>query len=296
MFDKVMVGIDEITRGRDAIALARQLVSGHGELTLAHVHAGYPLSAKGANYEFEATQRERARSLLSEALAESGVSAATLSLGASGVGRGLHELAESDGSDLLVIGSDRRTPSGRVWIHDATSQALAGAPCALAIAPSDYAEHPNPLREIGVAFNGSPESQDALAVARLLAAQHHAKLSAFEAVDPTGHTPRSHDPGDAAETIEASVASTLRRLAALGNLEAHAACGAPTTELTVYSASIDLLVIGSRGYGALGRLVHGSVTRELARSAKSPLLILTPRAEQTTAHAPGEPMKLTATV
>ncbi|HUA71417.1 MAG TPA: universal stress protein, partial [Solirubrobacteraceae bacterium] len=46
-------------------------------------------------------------------------------------------------------------------------------------------------------------------------------------------------------------------------------------ELTLYSASLDLLVIGSRGYGPLGRLVYGGVAQRLARTARCPLLVLT---------------------
>jgi len=45
----------------------------------------------------------------------------------------------------------------------------------------------------------------------------------------------------------------------------------------MFSASVDLLVVGSRGYGPLGRLVHGSTSHRLARLARCPLLVL-PRA------------------
>jgi hypothetical protein len=37
---------------------------------------------------------------------------------------------------------------------------------------------------------------------------------------------------------------------------------------------VDLLVVGSRGYGPLGRLIHGSTSLQLARSARCPLLVL----------------------
>jgi hypothetical protein len=36
-----------------------------------------------------------------------------------------------------------------------------------------------------------------------------------------------------------------------------------------------LLVVGSRSYGPIGRLVHGSVSQQLARTARCPLLVLT---------------------
>jgi Universal stress protein family len=43
----------------------------------------------------------------------------------------------------------------------------------------------------------------------------------------------------------------------------------------MYSASLDLLVVGSRAYGPIGRLMHGSTSRQLARTARCPLLVLT---------------------
>jgi len=68
MFKNVMIGIDEHD-GRDAITLAKQLVGDDGELTLAYVHGGHPVFARGSNSEFEATERDRAHALLAEAKA-----------------------------------------------------------------------------------------------------------------------------------------------------------------------------------------------------------------------------------
>jgi nucleotide-binding universal stress UspA family protein len=61
----------------------------------------------------------------------------------------------------------------------------------------------------------------------------------------------------------------------LGGVEPHAAYGAAVEELTVYSASLDLLFVGSRGYGPIGRLMHGSTSLQLARTARCPLIVLT---------------------
>lgn len=248
MFDRVMVGIDESTHGRDAIALARQLVSERGEISFVHVHAAFALFAEWSRDEFEASERARAQALLNEAIARSGIDAQCRYVGAPTVGQGLHVLAEADRTDLLVVGSDASARPGHVWLHDATRQAWAVAPSALAIAPCDYAEHPKPLRELGVAFNDSPESHGALAVARDLAAQAHATVSRFEAVGPS-----------------------------------------PDIELARYSRSVDLLLIGVRGCEAVGRATHASVTRELARRARSPLLILTPAGARDSVDDAGMP-------
>jgi nucleotide-binding universal stress UspA family protein len=71
------------------------------------------------------------------------------------------------------------------------------------------------------------------------------------------------------------------RIAALGDVEPHAVYGQPAEELAMYSASLDLLVVGSRGYGPIGRLIHGSTSQQLAHSARCPLLVLTRAARAT---------------
>ena len=130
------------------------------------------------------------------------------------------------------------------------------------------------MREIGVAYNGSPESGCAVGVARELAAEHGAKLSAFEAVwIPWYGFGTEHTAPDG--TIDELVDHARERIAALGEIEAHAVFGEPAKELALYSASLDLLVVGSRSEGAIGRLVHGSTSQQLARAACCPLLVLT---------------------
>ena len=67
-------------------------------------------------------------------------------------------------------------------LGDDTRAALNGAPCAVAIAPVGYAEHPAPLARIGIAYNSTPEAAAALALARELAEQIGASLHALEVV------------------------------------------------------------------------------------------------------------------
>jgi nucleotide-binding universal stress UspA family protein len=130
------------------------------------------------------------------------------------------------------------------------------------------------MREIGVAYNDTPESRHALALARELAHEHGAALSAFEAVELSSYA-YSATGMPAAYPVDAILAVARERLEALDGVKAHVVYGLPARELALYSASVDLLVIGSRGYGPAGRLVHGSTTRQLLRSARSPLLVVT---------------------
>lgn len=294
MFSRVIIGIDEHESHADAIALARELVAADGTLTLAHVHVSYPLYAKGITTTLETAERERGKRLLRDVSATSGIGA-TAQIAASSVGRGLHELVERERADLLVLGSTRQGLLGRVLVGDDTRAALNGAPCAVAVAPAGYAQAPALLREIGVAYNATPESDQALAVARLIAARHDAKLSLFEAVALPMYvyygfgTPY----GDVAEEMLASVRSEL---AQIDGVEPHVAFGDAAEELTVYSASVDLLVVGSRGFGPLGRLIHSSTSMRLSRSARCPLLILTRtlNSPDSAAEGAGSPVSTTA--
>lgn len=283
-FAKTIVGIDGSDGGRDAIKLAQQLSSAtSGELVLANVFIESMLPARGSAGIFKGGIRRESQDLLETARNESGVDAELCSFPSSYVGRGLHELADRIGADLLVVGSARHGLLGRVLLGDALRAALNGAPCAVAVAPAGYAQRPALINEIGVGYDGSPESRHALDVARELAGAFGARVSAFQAVslplegfvDPRrfGH-----------ETLEMRIEQARQEIAALGDVEPHAAYGDPGEELALYGASVDLLIVGARGYGPVGRMVHGHTSMHLARAARCPLLVL-PRAAAITASS-----------
>lgn len=274
MFNNILVGIDDHDGGRDALALAHNLLANGKELTLAYVYHGDVQLGRGSNAAYPVAEREHAAAVLERASKQASVQAHLRWRGAPSVGQGLHELAEVIEADLLVVGSSRHGTFGRVFLGDDTHAALNGAPCAVAVAPTGYAKHPSLMREIGVAYNGSSESDRAVTVARLLAARHGAKLSAFEAVwIPWYGFGTDHAAPNGA--IDELVDHARERIAALGEIEPHAVFGEPAKELALYSASLDLLVVGSRSEGPIGRLVHGSTSQQLARAARCPLLLLT---------------------
>jgi nucleotide-binding universal stress UspA family protein len=274
MFRNVIVGVNGHQGGEDALALAKHLVDVDGSLTAARVLIRDGLIGRGASAEPEAADRARTHALQDAARDEPRSDSELRTVFAPSVGRGLHELADAERAGLLVVGSCRRGLVGRVMIADDTSDALNGAPCAVAIAPFGYAERPAAWAEIGVAYNGSPESEDALAAARSLAAEHGAKLSAFQAVSVPAYL-SIPGAGTAGETLPELVRQARERIEALGGVQPHAAYGVAAEELAMYSASLDLLVVGSRAYGPVGRFMHGSTSRQLARTARCPVLVLT---------------------
>ena len=278
------MAVDESGRGRDAIALAKRLVGPDGKLTLAHVLTlpAWEPWASGAAYaageQAKSVGRERAQELLRSVSDEAGI---TLRSGevslervwSSSVGRGLHELAESEGAGLLVLGSSRRGLLGRVLVGDHTRAALNGAPCAVALAPAGYCDHFGGIRRIGVGHDGSVESEQALEIARRLPAARDAELSACTAVSVPlpvlgpGPLPVT----DVIEPLFTGRASGSQGSAAWRR---WLVTGLRFDVLARYSESVDLLVVGSRSDGPLGRLVHGSTSEELARTARCALLVL----------------------
>jgi nucleotide-binding universal stress UspA family protein len=63
----------------------------------------------------------------------------------------------------------------------------------------------------------------------------------------------------------------------LPDVEGHAVYGLAGEELAAFGDQVDILVVGSRGYGPVKRLVLGSTSDFLQRHARSSLLVL-PRA------------------
>jgi nucleotide-binding universal stress UspA family protein len=267
------VGVDKHHAGRDGIPLAKNVLSGGGKLTLAHVLTSDVYFYRGVSAAVAESQRRDAVKLLETAREQMAIDAELRCERSSSVGRGLHELADELGADLLVLGSSSRGLLGRVVLGDDAHASLTGAPCAVAIAPAGYGEESRPIAEVGVGYDGSPESEIALQVARAIAAAHAAGLSACEVVSvPTSALGPS--PLPLSETTERRVREARERIEGLGGVRPHAVYGQPAEELAIYSATLDLLVIGSRGYGPLGRLVHGSTSARLVRIARCPLLVL----------------------
>lgn len=273
MFKNVLVGVDGRPNGRDAIALAAQLMDADGELTFVHVHRDEPAA------------REESHTLLKQELTAVDLGAELLSVVSLSLGRGLHEQAEQQGADLLVVGSCSHGTFGRAMLGDDTRAALNGAPCAVAVASRGYAEHQTAITNLGVAYNRSPESTTALAVARELAAPTKAKVHALEVVSlpPVAYGGLMSPP--IGEFINGMVKEASERMKELADVEGRAVYGLAGEELARFGDELDILVVGSRGYGPVRRLVSGSTSNYLERHARCSLLVL-PRTDTAPASDP----------
>ena len=200
--------------------------------------------------------------------------------------RALHEVAIELEASAIVVGSSHRGRVGRVLAGSVTTDLLHGAPCPVVVAPRDYIERADGFQRIGVGFIDSPEGRAALSVACELARACDGSVAVFNVMEPIEWSPAllvdgwNIDRAFNAEREERvrSTSASARRLvpeALLSTVEVPT--GDPATILAGTSAGLDLLVCGSRGYGPLRSVILGSVSRELARSAACPLLVV-PRA------------------
>lgn len=272
MFENVVVGIGtDDEAGDDTIALAKQLVSPRGLLALVHVLVVTARPAPDSASTQAAVKYRHVVEELTDLAQQLGIGAEVSCIEARSVRRGLHEFASAKHADLLVVGASRSEEVVRMLLGDATLEVLEGAPCPVAVAPSGYAARIATLQRIGVAYDGSTGSEQALTVAKSLASDRGAELSAFEAVR-TPLEPR--DVWDVRGELDHQVEGVRERVAASSGVQAEAEVGDPADELARYAHSVDLLVIGPHTRRPTDHLSQHSTSQQLAERSSSPLLVL----------------------
>jgi nucleotide-binding universal stress UspA family protein len=279
MFDRIVIGVDDREGGRDALALAD---------TLARATAGTLVAVRAYPHEkhpshpvvggFEETLRADANAELQRILSEEGVAAQRVVVGDSSIARALQHAAEEDDAGLLVVGSTHRGHVGRVLAGGVTASVLHHAPCPVAVAPRGFAEDPRELKTIAVGFDGSNESQAALALATELAKAAGASLRVLSVVAvavPVAY-PGGFERDWVDERERAGLAEVDRACAIAGEhgvvASGETAVGSPAEELAGLSGEVDLLVVGSRGFGPVKRLLLGSTSDRLVREAACPVI------------------------
>jgi nucleotide-binding universal stress UspA family protein len=289
VYDKILVGYDGHEGGADALAFAEVLAAATGAPLL--VGASYPRVAYHATIvaagDLEEQMRVETEERLTEAVKGVGAPAGLEERVVSGSSpaAALHRLAVREGADVVVLGSASHGPVGRLLIGSTGNRLLHGAPFAVAVAPRGYRESPGPLRSIGVGYDATAESETALRTAAGLAAAAGARLRLLSVVEPATATwtfaPTAWQRGFSIDDLlEELVAEREREIErALAGIEGGIASdseiltGSPAHELAeAAEGELDLLVVGSRGYGPLRRVLLGGVSFQLMRSAGCPLL------------------------
>jgi nucleotide-binding universal stress UspA family protein len=275
MFKRILIAVDGKPGGRDAMALARALASSDTSITLTNVYGAGLMPGRGAALLL-ADERSRCLKFLEAEREILGLPADLHPYASHSIGDALHELAGVIDADLLIVGASRRRRLGRAMLGNDTISALNGAPCAVAIAPRQYATAASGIHAIGVGCDSSPESERALAIARDLAHDLDATTVALAVVSCDAISTQDPDPDNWPEVTRRLTDARRARLQRLG-VEARVLTGEPSEELEALGREVDLLVVGSRGYGLGGRLLYGSTSNYLAHRVRCPLLVV-PRA------------------
>jgi nucleotide-binding universal stress UspA family protein len=288
VFNKIIVGVDGREGGRDALALAARLADLFGgDLVAVHAYASDIFARRGTTPDLESIAHGDAQDLIAGELESVGVEAHPVALPDGSPGRALHLVAKRQHGDLIVVGSARRGPIGRVLAGDVTMGTLHGAQCPVVVAPRGHDERGAELQAIGVGYDGSPEARAAVDLASALAVAGNASLRVIRVVAPAapGGAVLSYRP-DWAERLVDAQRQLDAVLAELGEMATgEVLVGDPATDLAYAGKDLDLLVTGSRGYGPARRLMLGSTSSRLVREAPCPVLVLTRGAEADTEPA-----------
>lgn len=308
MYRRILVGCDGSDHDHDAIALAAAVArQTGGSLILASAADEVPrflsfgpqlLTPEG----LQTALRHEADRILREA--EATLPSAVrcrreVVIGDSPAGA-LYSLAEAEDVDLIVLGSCHRGAIGRVLAGSVGQQVLDSAPCAAAIAPAGFRERGEPeLGVIGVGIDGKPESLAALSAAEALASAAGATLRLISVIAAADlHVPEGSPP-DVYEAIEAAAREHAHRVIeeAIASLTADVPVVreivdgrdgpiALSLEAAADAAEIDVLFVGSRGFGPVRRVLLGSVSSQLMTSSTCPVLVVPRGSDRVAAAAP----------
>jgi len=271
MFQKILIGYDEAERGGEATALAETLRDPHtGTLVLTSVYPPGPLPIGGYVGPQDVERlREQAEELLlvaRDALPDKD-RVMIRAIPSDSAARVLSEVAEADRADLVVVGSSRRSTLGRLLPGTTAERLLHDAPCPVAVAPRGYSG--GDIRRVGVAYDGSPEADAALRAAKSFALERSAALTVYCVVESPSHvvTERTRD---LLQGVVDNAPPGIRP-------EWLVLHGVPAAEIADRAYGVvDLLFVGSRGFGPLRRALLGNVSGALVRAAGCPVVV-TPR-------------------
>ena len=179
---------------------------------------------------------------------------------------------------MVVVGSTKRGLIGQIAPGTTAQRVINGCACPVVVVPNGH-NPPQRLSSIGVAFVPTPEGQRALRAAATIAQMADADLRVLTVVRPGIGADASAGPArDAAErnraALEATVADAIAELTPGVRAESEVLVDDPATALASVSPNLDLLVMGSRGYGPGLAVLLGGVSRRVTMTARCPVLVV----------------------
>lgn len=189
----------------------------------------------------------------------------------------LREVAEQERADMIVLGRTHRGIVGRVVPGATAERLIAAARCPVAVAPVGYARHFDAaeLGMIGVAYDGSRASRNALAFASRMASAAGAEIEVLSAAPgyvgsevPAGPLRVLDD--EPRRRVERGLARLPHRLRGEGEVLS----GDVASALEERGVELDFLVMGTRGRGPLRGRLLGSVSADVLLKAPCPVIVV----------------------
>jgi nucleotide-binding universal stress UspA family protein len=191
----------------------------------------------------------------------------------------LLRLTREHDARLLITGRDARTPLERMMDGSVSSDLAAAAPCPVVVVTENAVlDEPGP---VVVAFDGSDDSLRAVRHGAVLAERLGRSLVLVYVV-----APGVGDPSD--DDIEARLQDAARDCEQ-GSVDGLQGCIADVTLIVDHGDPVDritsaardhaapLLVIGTRGSGAVGDMLLGSISAGVVCGAGRPVVLAGPR-------------------
>ncbi|WP_228281749.1 universal stress protein [Rubrobacter marinus] len=207
-------------------------------------------------------------------------------------------LAEELGAELVVLGSRGFGTIRRALLGSVSTSVVRLAHCPVLVVRGDeVAEQDRAFTKILLAVDGSEESRAAADAAAEISEATAAELHLLFVMETAPLNPYAPYLGPEAWEVSADVLEKrnekmrafLRREAerveakGIEVEEAHLTSGVPAKEIVGAAEELgaDLVVLGSRGLGAVKRALLGSVSDSVVCHAHCPVLVVRGRAQQT---------------
>ena len=280
---KIIIGYDGSAQAEDAIALGRVLAEGTGARPIVVAAATWPVYLLGP-HDLDRAVHAQLDSVLEVAADRlRGLEPQTEAVHSRSVAAELMAAADREDAAAIVIGSSHHGVAGRIALGSVGTSLIHGAPCAITVAPSGLAEQEPQLLKVGVAFDGSEEASSALETGIGIAQRTKARLTVVSIADYgsayafsaawtvyTAAQIKDLEKDEKEKVLEQALKRVPRELPVDGRVLS----GSPARVLSDVSSEFDLHIMGSRGYGPVGRTFLGGVATHVIHTSRCPVMVL----------------------
>jgi nucleotide-binding universal stress UspA family protein len=282
MLSKVLIGYDGSPQGDDALWFGRslsQVLDARPIVTTVIAHTRHGVEES----DFDEAVTKFCESLFDKARERiDAVEVTAKPMVNDSPAAGIYELTDWEKPTAVVIGSTRHGKSGRVQVGTLGGSLLSGVRCSVAVAPRGYADRRSGLGRIGVAVDGSSQSWRALSAAAYLAERANAPLAILSVMGPPHYVlggllsplgPEEYREYKEKEweSVHEEASGRVPDGVAAEPLLLH---GEPAEALAEAASDLDLLLLGSRGYGPVKGTLLGSVSARVMAAAPCPVMVV----------------------